>query len=55
MPRAATASTRVSMSVARMRAFAAAPSVSLKVIASEYGSSPVDAAEHQMRWAPRPP
>ncbi len=49
MPASAFASTCVSRSVARIDALRAAvsPSASISVIAIEYGSSPVDAAEHQ--------
>ena len=48
MPASAFASTWVSMSVASTVAWRAAlsPSASISVIAIEYGSSPVDAAEH---------
>jgi hypothetical protein len=46
---AALASTAVSMSVAITRADPAlSPSASISVMASEYGSSPVEAAAHQM-------
>ena len=43
------ASTLVSMSLAIIFTLWLAPSVSATVIAIEYGSSPVEAALHQMR------
>ena len=39
------------MSLQKMSTFAFAPNASITVIAIEYGSSPVDAALHQMRSA----